>query len=456
MFKAGSFYEVIGCQAFMQAVCVLIGLTVMPLAIAQEIRVDPNPRQEMMYGMDFERLWHWGLDADELIRLADLAVKQCNVTYVRIAIDGAAEFNEGEYDWSVYDRELECIRALQAANPDIRFFASPRPFHEAIAQRYGPGSAEKENPPYICFPLWIAEFEYPYEKDKRKLKAFHWDKAAEYLVRHVRFLTDEGVNVRYLDVKNENDRYFRPTELGLMADRIREQLGDDVPLIVAPSSYDWKGGTEWLEEAVAVGRTDFFDIAASHNTKNRGNPQDFAEAATKLGKPVWNSELHAFYGPDDVAAQNTEILWQHIRAGFGGINDWLSLGNERKEHKMFRNIDGRLEVMRTYYIFKQLVNTSAGGHYLATEHPDEITSSAAFIQGKRVTVWVLNSADVAIDNASIRLDASWQIEGEVAVTHWGPDNAREGSVETLSLTSGTNITSPIDGRTLYCFEFTLK
>ncbi len=434
------------------AMCVCLIMSVSTLAQV-EVTVAGAKRQQMIYGMDFERLWHWGLTQDELTRLAELAVKDCHVSYIRVAIDGAAEYNEGEFNWSAYDRQLECMAALKAANPDIRFFAIPRPFHEAIRGRYAADSPEVANAPYICFPLWIAIFENPFDQANRKFVEFKWDKAADYMVRHIRFLNSKGFKISYVDTKNENDRYFRPAELSKMIQRMRDQLGDEMPLVVGPSSYDWQSGTRWLEDAIAADNTSFFDIAASHNTKNRGSAEQFAQLAASINKPVWNTELHGFQGPDAQAAANTEILWHHIRAGFGGINDWLSLGNERKEHKMFRNIDGRLEVMRTYFIFRHLVNTSTGGHYLHTNVPDELTATAAFAKDDIVTVWLLSRADDVVSDVVVRLDATLKISGPIEVTWWAPDNDRKGSATEIVSTSESSFTHAIAANALYCFKF---
>ena len=87
------------------------------------VTVQQDAGQQMTYGMDFERLWSWS-SLKEKGRLARLAVRDCKVDYVRVAINGGAELEEGVLNWSAYDRILDCMRTLKAANPDIRFFSA--------------------------------------------------------------------------------------------------------------------------------------------------------------------------------------------------------------------------------------------------------------------------------------------------------------------------------------------
>lgn len=408
------------------------------------IRVDSKPRQQMIYGMDFERLWHLGALRD-LDGLARLAVQECKVDYVRVAINGAAEIEEGKLDWSVYDGEIfRVMRAFQKANPRIKFFASPRPFHEAV-----PGS------PFTSFPLWITEFQDP--SNRRAGVTFHWEKAADYLVRQIRYMQKQGFNIAYMDSKNECCLFLRPGDIGRMIDRVRKQLGSKMPLVIAPSSHNRAAGQAWLEEAMKIGRTDFFDIISTHKTdQQKGTFEDFMGVAGKLRKPVWNTEMHGFEGPDDLAVANSIHLWQHARAGFSGMNDWLSLGDTGKDHKMFRNVSRDLEVMRTYYIFKQLVNSSGGGNYLYSTIPSGLTSTAAFVQGNRVTVWALNSSATPVKGVVVQLDGIPLASPSVDVLRWGPDNGREGTRGRVAMTPGAPFTQDIDANALYCFTFTKR
>ncbi len=438
--------------------CAAFGVIALTSALSAQseparIVVEPTPLQKMTYGMDFERMWHFtsgyqGSPPESRVYLKDLeelvrySVGDCRVDYVRIAINPAAELVEGQIDWSVYDRQLELMRVIAKARPDIQWFASPRPVHNEVVDA-----------PFTCYPLWVSIFDNPLRADPtvpRKFNRFDWGKGAEFYLRYLRFMEEQGFTMTYLDSKNEASTHLRPLEQSKMIARMREELGDKMPLVIAPSSHNRMIGREWIEEAIAQDCV-YWDVTAVHNThKTRGTFEDFMATAGPLGHPVWNTELHGFEGPDPMAAANSIHLWQHIRAGFSGINDWLSLGNERKEQSMFRNIDGDLTVMRTFYIFKQLVNTSVGGHYLAANVPDALTSTAAFIKDDTLTVWVLNSNDASVD---IEIDVQGPNVRPVEVHWWGKDNPREGSVAALK-TGDTAFTYTIAPDALYCFTFT--
>jgi len=409
-------------------------------AAAPTITVSETPRQEMTYGMDFERLWSWS-GLNEKKRLAELAVKECQVQYVRIAIPCASEMEEGKFNAGAYGKTLDCMRCLRTANPRIRFFASPQPLFESWT---GTGQA-----PWTCFPLWIHNGD----------KEFKPEKAADYLVRNIQFLRKQGFDIAWLDTKNEV-KHISPKAIAQMVRKIREQLGDETPLIVAPSNQMYKETSAWLEEAIRIGETDFFDIMSSHDggagTPKGGTAEDFARTGRKFGKPMWNSEMHAWYGPDDMAAIRFNNVLLMIRAGVSGMNDWLSLGNEKKDFKMFRTMNNKsLEVMRTYYIYKKLVNTSGEGHYLETTIPDGITSTAAFLKDKTLTVWALNATDVPVDTAHVDVSKHMIGSTPVEVTFWGPSNPREGSPLRIAVASRAGFSFPLAPRTLYCFEVTL-
>ena len=413
--------------------------------------------QPMLYGMDFERLWSWGptkmapTGLLEKKRLMELAVGECKVHYVRVAINGGAELVEGTFDESAYDDILEVMTLCKEANPDVKFFASPRPIKEAV-----------KSAPWGMFPVWIADDEkYTDSKGREKWKKgfFKPEKAGDYMVRYLKFMQSKGFTITYLDLKNESCIRLRPAALAIMAKRIKAAMGDEAPLLLAPSSFDYMIGGAWLDEAGKWPGTGFIDIVSTHNTRGEqsGDLDEFVKRARKMKKAVWNTEFHAIRGPDNEAAANTQYLFKQIRGGVSGINDWLSLGNEKKDYKMFRTMnDGSLEVMRIYYIYKQLVNTSNEGHYYATTIPDGLTSTVAFIKGNVMTVWLLNGSDTAVEAVPVTIGGR-RIQGEtVKMMSWTPDNVREGTVDQLAVTSENSFTVDVGAQSLICFEFNLK
>jgi hypothetical protein len=426
----------------------VLGFGFSPIAGAEVavIRVDAKPLQEMTYGMDFERMWHFrdaGADID-LDELAKWAVGKCKVDYVRVAINPAAELEEGQINWEVYDRQLDMMRAIAKVRPDIKWFASPRPVQNEV-----------KGGPFTPFPLWISVWQNPLREDEgeqRKFLRLEAEKGGDFYVRYLRFMKENGFTMTYLDAINEATGHLKPKDVSRMMDRVKEQMGDEMPIVIAPSAHNWKTAVEWLNDAKAIGRTDFWQITACHNTRAWGNIDEFVAVARTFDRPIWNTELHGFQGPDDKAVANTKVLFDHIRAGYSGINDWLSLGNEKKEHKMFRNIAGKLEVMRVYYIYEQLVNTSGGGRYIETAVPTQLTSTVAFRHEKEgnVTVWALNDTDEAVE---VAIQIHGYMVEPTSVRWWSPDNGREGTTLEEGLEGDSSLRYSVKPRSLYCFTF---
>ncbi|HMP77124.1 MAG TPA: hypothetical protein PKE12_12585 [Kiritimatiellia bacterium] len=409
------------------------------------IRVGAEPgRHPMVYGFDFERLWHFvenkqEVDLDELARLA---VGEVKVNHVKVAINGGAELEEGKINWRVYDQQLRIMRALRKARPDIKFFAVPRPIFN-----------DMKNGPFAPYPVWINEYENPVMANPdapRTFLRFHPDKAAAYLKRYFDFMAGHGFTFDYMYIKTEYDRFMRPAETVAAIRRLRELMGDAMPKVVTPASHNWQSGAAWLREAMAKGVTDDWDITATHNTAVRGTMQEFAAEARKLDKPYWNSELHAWGGPDDMAPSKMALLFDHVRAGYTGFTDWLTLGNEKKDHKPLRNMGGPIEVMRIYHIYKHLVNTSGGGFHLPTELPAGVASGAAFRRNDLLTVWALNDGEAALDGVALELPFPGARLAEVR--YWGPSTPREGTVTSASSAAPP---SRLEGKTLYCFLYRL-
>jgi hypothetical protein len=412
----------------------------LPLIVGADpvvVHVSPDPQQRMTYGMDFERLWHLrddGVEVD-LNELADYGVGKCRVDYVRVAINPAAELEEGKVNWGCYDSQIRLMRAIAKVRPDIKWFASPRPLPN-----------ELKGAPYTPFPLWVNVF-HPNAKGKNKFDHLEGQKGADYYARYLRFMKDKGFTITYLDATNEATAHLRPQALAEMIELLRKDMGDQMPQVVAPSAFSRADGVTWIREAVEQHCADFWQVTAVHNTKDSGTLEEFVNLARTLDRPIWNTELHGFDGPDDLAVANTKVLFDHVRAGFNGIDCWLALGNEKKAHKMLRNIKGKLEVMRTYYIFAALVNGSDGANRLNCDVPSPLTSAVAFRDDGRgsVTVWVLNGSDQGVD---LRIDLGGLAAAPSAARWWSPANGREGTSEELRAPEHA-----VAAHSLYCFTF---
>src|SRR5690606_9243641 len=169
--------------------------------------------------------------------------------------------------------------------------------------------------------------------------------------------------------------------------------GVKMPQLVGPSSWSTEQATNWLKSIDKTkGEHNAFSIAASHNTGTAGSFADFANEAKALGKEVWNSELHGWTGrilKDDIL--NSAVFWQHMRAGYTGIDTWLFYGPlHGRDHTMLNLDDKTIKRTGKYEIFKQVVNNANGGNFIGITQPSEDLETAAFLKDGVLSVWVLN------------------------------------------------------------------
>ena len=122
-------------------------VTAIGAPIGLDIVVGSTPQQKMRYGMDYERLWYWGtnLNSTERDQIARWTAVDAAVDFVRVAMNSGYELTEGTYNLPEYtDKIIPVMQEMKQANPDIKFFASPRPLNEAVS-----GAA------WQPYPLWV-------------------------------------------------------------------------------------------------------------------------------------------------------------------------------------------------------------------------------------------------------------------------------------------------------------
>ena len=98
------------------------------------VEISSTPAQLLHFGVDCERLWYfWDNQRENLCKLAAGDLK---VDYARIAINAAYEREEGNKVLSAYtDDIIPLMTLLKKNNPDIKFFASPRPLAESYSTK---------------------------------------------------------------------------------------------------------------------------------------------------------------------------------------------------------------------------------------------------------------------------------------------------------------------------------
>lgn len=411
----------------------------MPAANAITLTVDSEEQQQMKWGLDYERLWFWYGSTENKELIAQWSVADCDVDYIRVAINSAYELTKGEYDLSAYTQKIiPMMTSMQEANPDIKFFASPRPLDEAI-----------NDAAWQPYPYWITG-----DPGDGSSFDFEWENAAEYLVRYVKLMNSYGFSISYLDISNEWN-YVTPKHFKYIRNHMIDELGDEMPLIVGNSAWSFSQGVSWLKTMENQNVMSGIDIAASHNTGYSGTAEEFYEQASSMGKEVWDSEVHGWKGSTTVdEISSVHYMLDRIRAGFSGLDAWLTIGTTSQQHSYILNT-GSVSRNVKYYIFQKLANNSNYGYALDVNLPDELTSTVALIDGSLMTVWVLNN-DSAQSDVTIELGGHLIKDGTSIVrTRWHEDIAIEGVAESVQAATINSFSTDIAANSLYSFEIEL-
>lgn len=430
------------------------------------IEVSDTKKQFIRLGIDAERLWHWHSEIKD--QLAQVAVGEMKSNFVRVAIDCAYEREKGLKDEKAYDQILEMMTAMRKASPDILFFGSPRPVHEAYsAEEKVKVWGHRENVPFSPYPRWIQEWE---SKGTRKMKdgkiVPRWQKGkldipalVQYLADYLNFMQSKGFDIAFLDVTNEQT-LISPATNKYVYDHLPSKLnpGVKMPALIIPSSWNIEGATNWLKSVdESKGEHLAFTIAATHNTGKGGTCEEFIAEANRLKKEAWNTELHAWTGTVlENEIRNSDIFWQHMRAGFTGIDTWLFYGHLKgRDHAMI-NTDGKT-IVKTgkYEIFKQIVNNANGGNYLDISLPDPDVETAAFIKDNVLSIWVLNKKETKLANTTFRLKNRMLTGKTIEVTKWHKDLPKPGQRSKIKAAVSTSYTHGIDANSLYFFKINL-
>jgi len=425
--------------------------------VGYDLVVGQTRQQRMRYGMDYERLWFWtgGLNSSERDDIAKWSAIDTRIDYIRVAINCAYERNEGERNLSAYtDKIIPLMQEMKDANPDIKFFASPRPLHEAVN-----GAAWQPYPRWITGDNGNGSFN------------FNPISAGEYLVRYVELMKSYGFKISFMDLTNE---WQNPGGNGRMTTAdfrdISEYLEDnlepeDMPLLIGPSAWNYSQGASWISDLRFNSRRNAVDIAACHNTDRTGTAQQFANAVRQeLGDDIeiWNTEVHGWTStndPNDPDGNETISFFymlEKIRAGFSGLNGWLAIGTTSQRHSYILNPSGTPRRNIKYFIFRKLSETSNYGHALdIIDEPSQLSPTAALIKGNLMTVWVINRGTSSVP-INITPTGRTISESSIKRTRWTDPDDVEGFISHEPVSSGDSVGSTIPGESVCCFEILLE
>lgn len=421
------------------------------------VTVSNSRKQQLFFGIDAERLWYWRIN-ELSSQLADLGVGQLKSSFVRVAINCEYEREEGVKKPSAYDKILNAMGAMKAINPNILFFASPRPLAEAYTAQE---TQDKWNGkvPWSPYPTWV----YPVKQGSNGSwsvvdNQFNINKLIRYYSDYLNFMHDKGFKISYLDATNEKN-IITPSINKQLYIGIKNSIkpGVHMPEMVVPSSWSREQGVDWLN-SVKGDEKDYFTIAATHNTDKAGTAAAFVNKANSMDKASWNTELHGWVGIETIdEVLNSEVLWEHLRAGFQGIATWLFYGPlAGKDHTMIWSSSTEIKLSAKYEIYKQVVNNSNGGYYYDIEIPDNVnTITAAFQKDNILSVWILNKGDKELKDLSFFLQGR-SIKGGIDCIKWNGNLPKAGSSYSINPKSESIFQSNIEGKALYFFKMNVE
>ena len=444
-----------------------------------DLMVGTIEQQKMRFGMDYERLWSWSgsLDNGERDEVAKWSAIDTRIDYIRVAMNSKYELEEGNLNLSAYTSKIiPMMQDMKDANPDIKFFASPRPLNEAYSSgRWTSPEGVTSNVTWQPYPIWVTGASTPVSGDYD----FNDIKCGEYIERYLLLMKSYGFDISFLDLSNEwqsNVGGGRMTQSDardvvqyLKDSDILAFAGVDMPLFVGPSAWEYSQGASWIANLSTQARRDAIDIASCHNTNRdsgSGTAQGFADAVhARLGDEteVWNTEVHGWKSTGGGNETTTFSFYlEKIRAGFSGLNSWLAIGKKNQGHAYILNETDSNSPIRgiptrnvKYFIFKKLSETSNYGHALdIVEEPSQLSHTAALIRGNLMTVWVINqgSTDVPLTVSPLGRTIS---ESKVKRTRWTDPSDVEGFVTHETVGSNDSFFSSIPGESVCCFEILL-
>ncbi|MGJ8655164.1 MAG: hypothetical protein ACSHX6_01835 [Akkermansiaceae bacterium] len=432
-----------------------IALFLSPLLQAKEneLIISTQKQQKMRFGIDYERLWYWGknLNDEERKLIAKWSLTDTGVDYVRVAINSKYEMKEGQLDPKAYTSKiLPMMKVMQAENPKIKFFASPRPHNEADKKAH-----------WAPYPQWVTG-------DIHNKRHFDLDtkKCAEYLLRYFDLMRKNDLKISFLDITNEwqstSDKTGRLT--GEDVKEIKAYLKaklppSEMPLIIGPSSWNYSQGGQWLK-SLSSSEKSAIDIASSHNTDRTGTAAKFAERARQaLGTDteIWNTELHGWKSTSkEKEVTSFHYMLETINAGFSGINGWLALGTKNQGHSYILNPKGKPTRNVKYFLFQKLSSTSNYGHALEIiQEPKQLSHTTALIKDNLLTVWAINQtkteAPINIIPKGHRL-----LRHPVSQTTWTNPEDVEGHTKNIDFTNTGTLPTTIPPHSVSCFEIQLR
>lgn len=381
---------------------------------APAITINPNESRQTitMMGGDMERSSMFLVEAANPMQIANWAFKEISFNVCRVQYDKHQELREGAPDFPWYERQVQAMKLVQAANPKIAFFATLR------SDYHGYKMGDSNN-----FPTWI------WKPDSKQFRAEKW---GGFLADYVIHMHRSGLPIRYISTGKEMTQLIDAKLAVATAKAMFEKLDAAKvprPQLTEPGAWSLPQATDFIRQAGEIEELKMFHAYATHNYRKHGESdwREFCLAAKHAGAEAWNAEssmggrdIGDSDSPFSIAVDNMARRIQQYRAGINGevFFELWSRGISRESRAIWFRKGIPAKRHRSYYLMKAWTNSVIGRTVVettcATPHAIE---ALAFRKGNQLSLWLVNTDSALAFDVPLIIRSS-ESTTPISVTHW--------------------------------------
>ncbi|MDO6802060.1 RICIN domain-containing protein [Wenyingzhuangia sp. 1_MG-2023] len=346
------------------------------------------------------------------------------------------DIDEVVENMAFYNNAIKTMQAIKSANSNVKFLATMR------SDYHGYKSGNWNN-----LPEYIYQYSCVETNDAGNCiktignKSFNANSYGVFLADYLELMHNNGVTIDYLATAKEWTSVVTPLRSHVAYEKMKLECADrgiPIPEIIGPASWSLSQGVSYIEDVETEGYQNEYHSFSSHNLNNQSELyDDFALAATSVGKKTWNDESSAGGGsrtsgvnPDISLAINTYIdktvLYKGGLVGecFFEVNS-RGVNSETRAIYFKNNTEGKR--LRSYYIMKDFANGVVGKKYVeSTTSLLEEVHSMAFVKENDFTVVIVNNSEDDINNIPVNFN-NFQLDDDIKQITWTNDNNDEGA-----------------------------
>ncbi|WP_372756113.1 T9SS type A sorting domain-containing protein [Mariniflexile sp.] len=366
------------------------------------------------------------------------------------------DIDEVVENMAFYDDAILTMKAIKAANPDVKFLATMRSDYN------GYNSDNRNNLPEYIYNYSCVEAN---EEGKciRTLgnSAFNTDAFGIFLADYLELMHTNGLTISYLATAKEwtvvTAQRSHDTYLKLVSECANR--GIPVPEIIAPASWSLSQGINYANQVADLGFQDEYHSFSSHNLNSQDELfSDFANAASAIGKKAWNDESSAGGGsrtqgvnPDLSLAIDAYIeKTKQYEGGLVGecFFEINSRGVDSETRTIYFKNNTEAKRLRSYYIMKDFANNIVDKNYIqSTISSLTNVHTMAFGSDHRFTLVVINDGESDINNLPIHFN-NVQLNGNIQESSWVNTSNDEGDKRVIIKENASSFKTDIRAKSI--------